>query len=489
MADIILKKVNEVYLHVDAEQSTLMEMSAHFEFFVPGYQFMPAFRNRMWDGKIRLLDMRTRQIYTGLLHHIEQFAQDRDYTIEYDSALTTAQEFSLREAEHFADGFSMPFKARDYQLKALVSAVRTGRKLLECPTASGKSLIAYLLVRYYHTHKFLIIVPTKSLVAQLYTDFDEYGKGNNWRSKNVVHYIMAGQEKQTNRRIVISTWQSLHKMPKKYFAQYDAVIGDECHLFKSKSLTSIMTKLTHASVRIGMTGTVQDAQTHVLVLEGLFGKQKKIITTKELIDQKHLAALSIKAIALKHPPAECARVARMKYHEEVEYLVSSDRRNSFITNLATSLEGNTLVLFQYVQKHGDKLYALIKKRAKKGRKVFYVFGGTDVEMRESVRAIVETEKDAIIVASNGVFSTGTNIKNLHNIIFGHPGKSKIRTLQSIGRVLRKSTTKDSATLYDIIDDLAHNKHKNFAIKHFLERHKYYVAEQFPTKIYTVELRQ
>ena len=299
---------------------------------------------------------------------------------------------------------------------------------------------------------------------------------------------MEGRNKHSDMPITISTWQSLYKMPKQYFEQYDVIVGDECHQFKAKTLTSIMTKLVNAKYRFGTTGTLDDAQTHKLVLEGLFGRVKRVTTTKELIDKKQLSKFEIKAITLKYPEEICRGMARKKYHEEVDFLVGNNKRNAFIRNLAISLKGNTLVLFQYVEKHGNLLYEIIKEKAEDGRKVFYVYGGTNVELREQVRAIVESEKDAIIVASYGVYSTGVNIKNLHNIIFSHPGKSKIRVLQSIGRGLRISEGKEVATLYDIVDDLSYKMHKNFAVKHFVERYKYYMEEKFPTKIYKVNLK-
>ena len=298
---------------------------------------------------------------------------------------------------------------------------------------------------------------------------------------------MAGRDKHSDMPITISTWQSLYKMPKEYFDQYDVIGGDECHLFKAKSLTTLMTKLVNAKYRFGTTGTLDDMQTHQLVLEGLFGRVKRVTTTKELIDKKQLASFEIKAITLKYPEEQCKQIVRKKYQEEVDFLVGNNKRNAFIRNLAVSLEGNTLVLFQYVEKHGNLLYEIIKDKAGSSRKVFYVYGGTEVELRENVRAIVESEKDAIIVASYGVYSTGVNIKNLHNIIFTHPGKSKVRVLQSIGRGLRTSEGKSQATLYDIVDDLSYKNQRNFAIKHFVERHKYYMQEKFPVKIYKVNL--
>ena len=490
MSDIELVKLDEVHLRVLAESHILAEMGDHFTFMVPGHQFMPAFRNRLWDGKIRMLDTRNHTIYTGLLHHIEQFAQDRDYDITYPSDLNVAASFSVAEAKEFANTLNLPFVERDYQLEAFVTCVRDHRKLILCPTGSGKSLIAYLLVRYYLQQcegKILIVVPTTSLVNQLYSDFDEYSANVPWSSEDNVHRIMQGKSKDTDLPVVISTWQSAYKQPAKWFNQFDAVIGDEAHQFQAKSIQTMMTKMTKVKYRFGMTGTIADAKTHSLVLEGLFGRIKKIIQTKDLISSGHLAKLSIKAIALKYSKTESRAVSKMKYHEEIDFLISHQKRNNFIRNLALSVEGNTLVLFNFVEKHGNVLHQLIKEKAE-GKQVFYVWGGTDVELREQVRGITENNDNVIIVASSGVFSTGVNIKNLHNVIFSHPGKSKIRVLQSIGRVLRTTETKTAATLYDIVDDLTNGKHKNFATTHFIERHKYYVAEKFPIKLYKVEIK-
>tara|TARA_R110000824_G_scaffold49838_27_gene139749 strand:+ start:2053 stop:3519 length:1467 start_codon:yes stop_codon:yes gene_type:complete len=488
MESIEIKKLDEVNLQVKAEPGIKYELSDYFTFMVPGYTFMPQYRNKMWDGKIRLYSSVKETVYAGLISHIEKFAQDRGYEINYDASVEVADEFSLQEAKEFIETLQLPMEIRDYQLKAFVHAVRNRRCLLLSPTASGKSLIIYALARYYEGLKTLIIVPTTSLVSQLYKDFDQYGCNEGWKSKRHVHYIMSGRDKQSDMPITISTWQSLYKMPKKYFAQYDVVIGDECHLFKAKSLTSIMTKLLNAKYRFGTTGTLDDTQTHQLVLEGLFGRVKKVTTTKELIDKKQLAEFKIKAITLHYPIESAKELSRKKYQDEIDFLVSNPKRNNFIRNLAVSLNGNTLVLFQYVEKHGKVLYDLIRDKSDAKRKVFFVYGGTDVEMREEIREIVEDENDAIIVASNGVYSTGVNITKLHNIIFTHPGKSKIRTLQSIGRGLRINVEKENAVLFDIVDDLSYNTYKNFAIKHFLERYKYYMEERFPTKIYKVDLK-
>jgi superfamily II DNA or RNA helicase len=278
-------------------------------------------------------------------------------------------------------------------------------------------------------------------------------------------------------------------MPKEYFEQFDYVIGDEAHLFKAQSLTSILTNCVNAKYRIGLTGTLDGTKTHKLVLEGLFGPVRKVITTKELIDDDKLAKFEIKCLVLKHSDEECLAVKDKTYAEEIDYLISHEARNKFIKNLTVSLGKNTLVLFQMVDKHGRILYDMIKDTEKIGnRKVFFVYGGTETTDREEIRKIMEIENDAIIVASFGTFSTGINIRNLHNIIFAMPTKSTIRTLQSIGRGLRQADGKDVATLYDISDDLRHKKHMNYTLKHMVERCRIYNEEKFPFKIYKIGLK-
>jgi superfamily II DNA or RNA helicase len=277
-------------------------------------------------------------------------------------------------------------------------------------------------------------------------------------------------------------------MPKEFFKQFDVVIGDEAHLFKAKSLTSILSNLDSCRYRFGFTGTLDGTQTHKLVLEGLFGPVRKVTTTAELIDQKHLADFKIKIIVLSYPEEIRKMIARSAdYQAEMDYIVRLEARNKFIRNLALSLDGNTLLLFQFVEKHGKELFSKIKDEAT-GRNVYYVSGSVEGEEREEIRKIVETEQNAIIVASYGTFSTGVNIRNLHNVIFSSPSKSKIRNLQSIGRGLRKSDTKDSATLYDIADDMSWKEKKNFTLLHFMERVKIYNEEKFEYKIFKVNLK-
>jgi superfamily II DNA or RNA helicase len=480
---VSVEKVDEVYVRVQAEPGIKQEMSDHFTFFVPGYKFIPAYKNKVWDGKIRLLNTMTGLIYAGLLPYIVKFCKTRDYNIQIDERLADEKNVPSDVAYKLARQFDTAFEPRDYQAEAVAHAVTKNRALLLSPTASGKSFIIYLLSRLHAEldRKVLIVVPTTSLVSQMASDFVEYNRG---RSLDI-HKIMSGADKDVEADFTVTTWQSIYKLPKQWFEKFDVVIGDEAHNFKAKSLTKIMEKTPHVKYRYGFTGTIHDSNTHKLTLEGLFGSVYQVTETKKLIDDQTLADFNIKAITLKYPDDVRKGNKGKTYQEEIDWIVRNESRNKFIRNLAWSLKGNTLVLFQYVEKHGKVLYPLLENTEKN---IHFVHGGVDTQKREDIRSITESSSDNIILASYGTFSTGINIKRLDNIIFASPSKSKIRNLQSIGRVLRKGNGKEKATLYDIVDDLQWKSHQNFAVQHFMERVKTYSNEGFDFKIYNVDLK-
>ena len=476
---------DNAFIYVDCEdKGIIQELAEYFTFFVPGYKFMPQFRNKLWDGKLRLLNMRDQSIYSGLFGHIKSFCAERNIKISTD--MKTEWDDNM----DWIDDLILPFEPRDYQLDAVKHGLKTRRGLLVSPTASGKSYIIYLLMRHFLSNnddKILLIVPTTSLVKQMYGDFAKYSENDSgFNVDKECHEIMAGLDKgHKTKRVYISTWQSIYKMQKGYFQTFGMVIGDEAHNFKAKSLTSILTKCTQARYRFGLTGTLDGTQTHKLVLEGLFGAHKNITTSKELIDRGDLANVSIDILLLKHSDEHCKLVCKMKYQDEVDWIVTSQKRNNFIRNLAIDLKGNTLVLFQYVEKHGEPLFRSINDAVDDTRKVFYVSGKTPADTREEIRAITETEANAILVCSYGTFSTGINIVNLHNIIFASPSKSQIRVLQSIGRGLRKSTL--DTKIYDIADDLHWKSNKNYTLNHAAERVKIYSKERFKFKMHEIKL--
>ena len=493
MTDLIVRQKNYSALHIQCEPHVANELNDYFAFETPGYKYMPAYKNGRWDGKTRLFNIRNYELPVGLWEYLGEFIQPRNYKldIEYDTQYGSPNQESVvepKEVYDFIQKLQLPFEVRDYQFEAVVQALKSKRAILLSPTGSGKSLIIYILMMWYLEHydkRILIVVPTTGLVQQMFSDFDNYGL----EAGEVCHRIYSGMPKHDiKQRVFISTWQSIYQLPSAWFEQFGCIFGDEVHNFKAKSLSGLMNKSREAEYRIGTTGTLDGTQTHKLVLEGLFGRVYKVTTTRKLMDADTLAELKINILALKYPPEVCRDIINTKdYHYEIDYLVSNIKRNRLVQNLALDQEGNTLVLFQYVEKHGKVIYDLIKDKAHERRKVFFVSGEVGAEVREEIRGIVEQQKNAIIVASLGTFSTGVNIRNLHNIIFASPSKSQVKVLQSIGRGLRKSEDGRATTLYDIMDDMHHKQKKNYTLLHGLERMKIYKKEQFDYKIFEVKL--
>lgn len=500
MTTLYIEKLNEVYIRVYGDASAEKELSEFFTFEVPGARFMPAYRAKLWDGKIRLYDLFRKTVYAGLFPYVVTFVEKNDYQIEYvaneqyesplptENNLTDEQLLSyIQELNPTAHG--EPIEVRDYQLEAIRKALNSERTLLLSPTASGKSFIIYCTMRYLLDggHKCLIVVPSTSLVEQLYSDFEDYSGVNGWSVKQNCQKLYSGFTKDFTREVLITTWQSIYKLPKQWFSQFHVVFGDEAHQFKAKSLNTVMEKMTNVKYRIGTTGTLDNKQVHKLVLEGLFGPVHRVTTTKQLMETQRVAQLNITCVMLKYDEETRKLLNKCTYQQEMDFIVQNEKRNKFIRNLTLNSKGNTLVLFQYVEKQGKQLYELIKSKAEEGRKVFFVYGGTATEEREAMRHIASGEEDAIFIASYGTFSTGINIPSIENIIFASPTKSKIRNLQSIGRGLRLKDGKTHCTLYDLADDLHWKSWKNHTLNHMVERAKIYSEEKFDFKIVEVKI--
>jgi superfamily II DNA or RNA helicase len=487
-ADITVSLMNHSFLRIHAEAGIKRELRDYFSFYVPNYKFMPEYKNGFFDGKIRLYNAATSSLPAGLLFRLRNYAQSRKYSLELvESSYGIPDQIEQYNPDILAK-ISTPWIPHDYQQRAVELAVKNKRRVIVSPTGSGKSLIIYLIVRYYlnlKKQRVLIIVPTTSLVEQMTMDFIHYAEPDNMDMGPFLHKVYCGASKHTDKPIVISTWQSLQRLPREYFTSFGCVIGDECHLFKAKCLTNIMNKCENADYRFGLTGTLDGKFINRIQLEGLFGPVHKTTTTKKLQEEGTLAPLEIVGLFLQYTQEEREYVKGFKYQDEIDFIVRHEKRNRFIRDLSLGMKGNTLLLYTFVEKHGEELKNLIREKRKDS--VYYIHGGTDVEDRERVRAIIESEKNAIIVASVGVFSTGINIRNIHNIIFASPTKSQIRVLQSIGRGLRLSDDGRTTHLYDIVDDLTKGSKKNYAIKHANERFKIYKNEEFNVSIYDIPL--
>ena len=467
---VVVSKVDEVFMKVDCDDGLARDLYDFFSFTVPNAKFMPSYKNRYWDGKVRLFSIKTKKIYIGLLPYVDEFCRERGFDFSGIEDVIGEKQREKCSQSWLAD-LNLPFEPRDYQIDAFNTAIQYGRQLLLSPTASGKSLIIYLLTRYYNK-KTIIIVPTTSLVEQMTKDFIDYGY------EERICKIYSGQE-VFDAPITITTWQSFSKAPKDVMQSFDVVFGDEAHLFKAQTLKGILEKMKTTAIRFGTTGTLDGSEVHRLQLEGMFGPVKKVISSSELMEQGTIAQINIDCLILRHP-----KMKKMSYQDEMDYLVSNEKRNHFIVNLVKSLKGNTLVLFQYVEKHGEVLYDMMFN-TDMGGNLHYVYGGTDTEDREVVRELVEKSKEDTILASYGTFSTGINIKKIDNVVFASPSKSRIRNLQSIGRGLRKTDGKDSMRLFDIADDLGCD---NFTLAHLKERINTYNEENFPYELKQFDLK-
>lgn len=493
MADITITKMNELYVNIEAEPYVFYELRDVFSFRPAGYKFMPQFKSGMWDGKIYLIDVKRKLLYTGLLPELFEWSKKSGYTIKIDNSCGDFLH-KFNHVEYFLDNWAewCKFEPYDYQLNAVETSARLNKCLILSPTGSGKSLICYSMVSYlmkYTNYRILITVPTTQLVEQLCNDFANY-QPENFEITQHVHKIYGGKDKDTTSRIVISTWQSMFRQPKEYFSMFDAYICDEAHQADGKSISTIIDNLSATSkIRIGMTGTLDGTKCHMMQLKGLFGPIVKTKTTKELMDGGNLSKLKINVRILKYKNKfDEAAVVKQSYKGEIDYIVGNKKRLDDVVNTSMTCKGNTLVLFNFVDNHGKPLYnRALEVQSQFNKESYFIHGGISVEERELIRHKFETQDNIVLFASFGTFSAGINAPNIRNLILAHPTKARIRTLQSIGRALRKSTDKEFATLIDYADDLFPSaKKRNSTYNHLLERLDIYENEHFNYNITTVE---
>lgn len=475
-----LYNINESFVRFECPENIQRELSEFFSFKIPNARWNPKVKAGFWDGVIRLIDNKNKRFQKGLVKEVYEWCKDNQYEIEFDQNMWNIYENKLH---YIKDKFPITLTPRDYQEEYIETLLKRKRALLISPTSSGKSLIMYLALRELqeNVNKILVIVPTINLVTQLASDFDEYSN-DNWSSEEFVHQIVGGSNKNSEKQIYISTWQSIYKLGVDYFEQFDAVIVDEVHTFEAKSGTHIMNCCINAQWKIGLSGTLEETQIHEMSLKALFGPIYSFITTKELIDRKEISDVTINAVVLKYKEVPSAKLT---YQEEMKWLIQNQNRKLLITKLNNTLKGNILVLVNNII-HGKDILKELEEKT--DRECYFVYGGTDPDIREKIRKLVDKKNNCTIIAIYKVFQAGVNIKNLNHIIFGYPTKSIIRLLQSIGRGLRKSDIKDHCDVWDLVDDLrGKRKTKNYCIEHFEERYRIYNNQKFNIKIKEINI--
>jgi superfamily II DNA or RNA helicase len=496
---LTVEKISEVHLRIYGDPGCEQELEMFFTYEVPGARFTPKFKARLWDGKIRLYSIIRKTLYVGLFNYLVEFCKRNNYELNFHSTdefprVYEPNDYTIEDTTDFIKALNMhargePIPARDYQIEAVNYALNANRTVLLSPTASGKSFMIYCLLRHHleEGRKCIIVVPTTSLVEQMHSDFKDYSSNNGFEVEERCQKLYSGFTRVFSKDVLITTWQSIYKQPKDWFENFDVIIGDEAHQFKATSLITIMERMQHVKYRIGTTGTIDDKQLSQLTLEGLFGPVHRVITTKELMDQGSVVKIDISCLMLQYSDDIRKACKDFNYQKEIDFIIANEARNKFITNLALKQKGITLVLFRYIEKHGDILYSMLKNKAPEAT-IHYVHGGVNTLDREDIRISSEAStENVIILASYATFSTGINIRGIENVIFASPTKSKITNLQSIGRGLRLKHGKSLLRLYDIADDLQHKSHKNHTINHMLERVKIYSEEKFPYKIYPIKL--
>lgn len=503
MADIIIKKYDELYVRILADTGIYYQIREFFKFRPDSYKYHPKYKNGLWDGYITLFKHKEKLLYTGLVPTFIKWANEQNYSLQFDT--TGGNICHDTQTDDFLSDYTKwaIVEPYDYQIDAFKTLISYNKGLCLSPTGSGKSMIIYMLCRYLVENqpntKILITVPTIQLVKQITGDFAEYQpESDAYQIASDTHQIYADQSHDTSKKIVVSTWQSIYNKPKDWFKQFTAYICDEAHQADGKSLTGIIEALADTGkFRFGLTGTLKNTKIHTMQLMGMFGKIVQTKTTKELMELGVLTNLSIQCHVLKYTNREFAinattakkDSAAAVYQKEIMSVIDYEPRTKYILDLALTRPENTLILFNYVDKHGIPMYNAAKAMENSyKRQVFFISGDTPVDERERIRALFETQNNIVLFASYGTFSTGINIKNISHLILSHPTKSPVRLFQSIGRALRKLENKKLATLYDVVDDLSRgNKTKNILFNQYVERLELYETQQFSYSIKTIDV--
>lgn len=498
-SDLQIYHYDESFVQITSDdQGIVRELSEFLTFDVPGAQFMPMYKHKVWDGKKRLLDYRNQTVYRGLVFYIiENFCKERNYTYSIDPELEKYLNPEV-DIKNLIAKLGLNITPYDFQETAIETCIKDTRRTVVSPTSSGKSLIIYSLIRWYlyylltlpefkaTSNKILLVVPTIGLITQLHKEFKEY---SNFDISKYVWDIHSGKTIPKDKRIVISTWQSIYKEQKDWFKQFGCIMIDEAHTVQAKSLTGILEKKCgHVPFRFGFTGTLQEAETHRLIIEGLIGPEYVTSQTHELRDRGITSDFKIKCLVLKYLKGTIQK--KMDYPSEVDFLVHNQKRNRFIAKIASistkNGSSNVLVLTDY---HDQKPHIrLIKEELLKlgfeESKILIANGSTSAEERENIRILCEANSGYIILATYGVFSTGISIKNLQYLILATAGKSVIRILQSIGRIIRKDGKDNYVECIDISDDFQLSS-RNYSLSHFMDRISLYMKSKFKYSVTTI----
>lgn len=487
MSDLIIEKVNSSCVHLVCEDGLSHRFYNVFSAYAPGYRFNPRFKLHVWDGKVRCYNPITQILPIGLLNNLLIWCDQHkiEYSMQgFDKPLR--DNIDKAELEKQMNSYiTAGFQARDYQVNAVHAALTNRRGVLLSCTGSGKSLMIYTFLRYLldnkDVHRAILIVPSVSLVEQMFSDFRDYG----WDDlEDHVEMLYSGKKPTFKKEILISTWQSLEKEDPDFFEVYDACVVDECHQAKCNVVTRLLKLMHNAEYKIGTSGTLPTEISEQLQINSVIGNVLFELKSCELIARGYLTKLNIAAIFLKYPLSFIEENKERTYPEEVKMVEEYPNRNKVLNFIIdhTSPMNNMLILVNHRNHLKDVENYLHKNYPEK--KVSIITGDVKAKVREEIRVGIEDEDGTILLATYQTMSTGVNIPKLHAIMLFSNSKSRIKVLQSIGRGLRKHNSKNKVIIYDIVDDLSYKKRtgriaKNYCMQHFDERSRYYIEQEFP----------
>lgn len=405
--EIKIHYYNEIYMRIETERCIEYELRDEFSFFANNYQFNPKFKHGNWDGKIRMYNGRDKTLYIGLLYDLYVFAKKNGYKIVINqddkNQFKPAVAFDLEWVDMFNSGMSL-YALKPYQQSAFEQAIKHNKSLILSPTGSGKSFLLYAIIRYLlhcghinDNQRMLINVPNIGLVNQLLYDFKEYAV-DGFDVEKFVTRAGGDNVEDESKQIVISTWQTSMRKPASYFECFNSYALDEAHQATAKEITSIIDKLIFCKFKVGMTGTLDGTDMHELEMRARFGKLYRAATTKQLMDSGDLAKLRICARVIRYSDDDIKELhqtlrgltAVAKYQAEVDYIVNHDGRNKYLMETALETESNTLMLFNFVDKHGKVLLEkMMPLQDKYCKRVYFIHGGVKGGEREEIRLVLD----------------------------------------------------------------------------------------------------
>jgi superfamily II DNA or RNA helicase len=495
-----MERAKDIIIHQKSHSSVIIEcnciiageLSQFFSAMAANYMFAPLFKAKIWDGRVRFFSLTNNELAIGLIEKLYQFAKLGNYTIQCN--FKRHNEISREEFQRFVDTLNIvdnegdPMEVRNYQFEAAYQCICKKNICVEAATSAGKSLIIYIIMRFmvYRKMKSIIICPGKGLVEQMYSDFKSYG----WNAEKYCHRVYEGHKKYFDAPVTIACWQSMISTKVKNqnpYDGFDCLLVDEAHGAKSKSLTELAKVCINAEYRFGFSGTYPDPTTaDWFSITGSLGPIQMFANYKFLQDNGYITPLKIYNIILKYKKEfklqvynECGK----DYSKQCDMIHNNPDRNKFIMRMVQNLNENVLVLFTKKTAHGHVLKELFERELK-DKIVVYIDGDVPVEEREGIRSLMEDHDNVVLLGSYGCVSTGTNIKNLSSIIFASGYKSRIKTLQSIGRGLRLHKNKKYTKLFDFADDCCFQdrnndiKFINHSMNHYKERSVYYQEENW-----------